>query len=352
VTRTTLFLFWLCLAGCSAANHPSTKNDSLYPVPDFSLTERTGKPIHKSDLTGKVWVAAFIFTRCSGPCTQVSGTMARLQQDLAGSKDVVLVSFSVDPEYDTPKVLSEYAKKFGADPERWLFVTGKPKQVYGLIREGFRLTARPNEGADRTPGNEIMHDTRLAVVDRRGAIRGYYQATEPEAIGELEKKVASLLWEKPSAASNAGQEPSFGAEDLPSLNALLNAICASLLVVGYTSIRGGFVRLHQTCMLTALAVSALFLTSYLYYHFAIRGGQPTYFSAQGWPRYVYFAVLTTHTLLAAVVAPMALITAYLGLRNRLDQHMALARWTLPIWLYVSITGVVVYVMLYRLYPPL
>jgi uncharacterized membrane protein YozB (DUF420 family) len=138
--------------------------------------------------------------------------------------------------------------------------------------------------------------------------------------------------------------------DLPTLNAILNATCALLLVAGYAAIRARAILLHKTLMLTALAVSILFLASYLYYHFAIKHGQPTEFSAEGWPRRVYFAILLSHTALAAVVAPLALITAYLGLRGRLDRHVHLARWTLPIWLYVSITGVVVYWMLYQLYP--
>ena len=183
--------------GCFPPPAPPSTDDHLYPVSDFSLTERSGQTIRKADLLGKVWVAAFVFTRCAGPCTQVSGVMARLQHELAHSKDVVLVSFSVDPEYDSPKVLSEYATKFGAEPNRWLFLTGKPDDVYRLIREGFKLTAQQNEGADRTPGNEVMHDTRLAVVDRDGEIRGYYQATEPEAVGQLEEKIARLLSEKP-----------------------------------------------------------------------------------------------------------------------------------------------------------
>jgi protein SCO1/2/putative membrane protein len=289
-------------------------------------------------MLGKIWVAAFVFTRCSGPCLQVSGTMARLQHDLAEFADVTLVSITVDPEYDNPKVLSEYAKKFGADPKRWLFLTGTADDVYRLIREGFKLTAQPNEGAARTPGNEVMHDTRLAVVDRHGEIRGYYQATEPEAIDRLEQKIAELIREKP------------GSEYLPSLNALLNGVCALLLVGGYTAIRRRALNIHKAFMITALAVSIAFLTSYLYYHFAIRGGRPTEFKAEGWPRLVYLTILISHTILAAAVAPLALITAYFGIRDRLARHVRLARWTLPIWLYVSVTGVVVYWMLYHLYP--
>ena len=124
-----------------------------------------------------------------------------------------------------------------------------------------------------------------------------------------------------------------------------------LLLLGYAAIRGRRVLIHQTCMLAALAVSAVFLTSYLYYHFAVLDGQPTRFSGEGAVRTLYLAILLSHTLLAVAVAPLALRVTYLGLRNRLARHITLARWTLPLWLYVSITGVVVYWMLYHLYPP-
>lgn len=141
--------------------------------------------------------------------------------------------------------------------------------------------------------------------------------------------------------------------DFPQLNATLNTVCAVLLVIGYLAIRTRKVRLHISCMATALVVSAVFLASYLYYHFAIKAGQPTRFpsSAPAEVRWSYYMILTSHTLLAIIVTPLAIWTAWLGYRGRLLRHVALARWTLPIWLYVSITGVVVYWMLYRLYPP-
>ena len=136
-------------------------------------------------------------------------------------------------------------------------------------------------------------------------------------------------------------------EDLPGVNAILNASSALLLIAGYVAIRRRAVTVHKTCMLSALAVSAIFLSSYLYYHFVVKNGRPTPFQGVGWVRGVYFTILLTHTILAIVVAPLALTTAYFGLRNKLLRHMKLARWTLPIWLYVSITGVIVYWMLYR-----
>jgi uncharacterized membrane protein YozB (DUF420 family) len=143
-------------------------------------------------------------------------------------------------------------------------------------------------------------------------------------------------------------------EAFPPLNASLNATAALLLAVGYFAIRRRFVRLHVGCMLSALTVSTIFLGSYLYYHLAIKHGQATRFQDQApdapdWVRHLYLGILLTHTVLAVVAAPLALFTAYQGLSGRFQRHVRVARWTLPIWLYVSITGVVVYWMLYRLY---
>jgi uncharacterized membrane protein YozB (DUF420 family) len=146
-----------------------------------------------------------------------------------------------------------------------------------------------------------------------------------------------------------------GPADLPSVNAVLNTISALLLTAGYKAIRARRIALHKICMLAALGVSAVFLASYLYYHFAVKAGQPTRFSerapdAPGWVGMLYLAILLSHTVLAVVAAPLALFTAWQGLRGNFKRHVRVARWTLPIWLYVSITGVVVYWMLYRLYP--
>jgi uncharacterized membrane protein YozB (DUF420 family) len=134
--------------------------------------------------------------------------------------------------------------------------------------------------------------------------------------------------------------------DLPTLNATLNGLAAMLLVSGYLFIKGGQPRPHQWCMIGALATSALFLVSYVIYHLNA-GSRP--FPGQGPIRLVYFVILITHVILAAVIVPLALITAARGLRSQFDRHVRIARWTLPIWLYVSVTGVVIYLMLYELY---
>jgi uncharacterized membrane protein YozB (DUF420 family) len=137
--------------------------------------------------------------------------------------------------------------------------------------------------------------------------------------------------------------------DLPAVNAALNATSALLLVSGYSFIRRRRVSAHKICMGAALATSTLFLLSYLTYHYHI-GSMP--FRGQGWIRPLYFTLLISHTSLAAVIVPLAIITFYRAWKAQLTRHVRIARWTLPIWLYVSITGVVIYWMLYRLFPPL
>lgn len=135
--------------------------------------------------------------------------------------------------------------------------------------------------------------------------------------------------------------------DLPAVNASLNATSAVLLCVGFYFIRRKRIAAHKACMIAAFVVSTVFLGCYVYYHYH-HGRTP--FPGQGWVRPVYFIILGSHTLLALVIVPLALITLYRAWRERFDKHKQIARWTWPIWVYVSVTGVVVYWMLYQLYP--
>lgn len=134
--------------------------------------------------------------------------------------------------------------------------------------------------------------------------------------------------------------------DLPAVNATLNAIAAVLLMYGYVLIRRRRFEQHRRVMLAAFATSALFLVSYVIYHANV-GSRP--FTGQGPIRVVYFAILISHVVLATLILPMALVTLSRALRQRFDRHVPIARWTLPIWLYVSVTGVIVYLMLYQMY---
>jgi len=138
-----------------------------------------------------------------------------------------------------------------------------------------------------------------------------------------------------------------GIRDLPLLNALLNGASTVLLLIGYYLIRRHRKRQHRAVMISALVTSSLFLLSYLVYHYNVGSVK---FTGEGTVRTVYFIILISHTLLAVVVPPLAVVTLVRALRERFDKHKAIARWTLPIWFYVSVTGVVIYLMLYQLYP--
>jgi len=137
--------------------------------------------------------------------------------------------------------------------------------------------------------------------------------------------------------------------DLPALNAGLNAASAVLLASGYRFIRRRQMRAHQRCMLAACGTSALFLLSYLTYHYSV-GSMP--FHGQGWVRPLYFTILISHTILAVTIVPLALMTLFRAWKADFRRHARIARWTLPIWFYVSVTGVVIYLMLYQLFPPI
>lgn len=340
-----LLLLVLAASGCTHSAPPAGLLD-VGPVGDFSLTERSGRIVRPADLRGKVWVASFVFTRCTGPCPQVTATVRKLQDQLRGQPDVVLVTFTVDPEHDREKELTEYANHFGADPERWLFLTGSTDEVHRVIRESFLLHVEPKPG-------DVEHSTRLAVVDRHGRVRGYYDGRQVDDEGRPVDDTARV---RAAVLYLVREDVPLTLRDvLPGVNASLNATSAILIVLGYLFVRAGRIRLHKASMLGALGFSAAFLASYLFLHFVVMRGQHTSFrervpEASDGVATVYLAVLGSHTVLAAVAAPLVLVSAYLGLRDRLAGHRRLARWALPIWLYVSVTGVVVYWMLYRLYP--
>jgi cytochrome oxidase Cu insertion factor (SCO1/SenC/PrrC family) len=188
--RLGILLTLVAVAGC--VRKPTDTETPLY-IPDFTLTERSGKTVTKNDLEGQVWIGASFYSTCPGVCTQVSGAMARLQKELATHPDVRLVSVTLDAENDTPAVLQAYAAKWNADPQRWLFLTGPKDKVDALIR-GFRVSFYDN------PGNadKINHDPRLVLVDRTGRIRGWVTATDHEKVTDLVRQVVNLLREKPS----------------------------------------------------------------------------------------------------------------------------------------------------------
>ncbi|MEA2626579.1 MAG: hypothetical protein QOD06_2624 [Candidatus Binatota bacterium] len=143
-------------------------------VPEFSLVERSGRPVRMADLRGTPWVASFLFTRCSGSCPTLSRELGRLERRL-GSR-ARLVSFTVDPTHDTPEILRRYAEQVGAPSSRWLFLTGDRAALHDVVQQGFRLSIAEEPSAD--PGEAVTHSSRVALVDRDGRIRGYYLTTE------------------------------------------------------------------------------------------------------------------------------------------------------------------------------
>ncbi len=328
---------------------------SAMDLGSFRLEERSGRVVTSDDLSVRVAIASFIFTRCPLSCPRITGIMQGLQRRLAGT-GVQLVSFSVDPEHDTPAVLRSYAERYGASPVSWWFLTGPKPAIYGLIRDGFKLSVTEAPAPAGEDTESIVHSDRLALIDR-GRIVGFYESTNPEALDALvfqARRRALPVW----------------VTRLPSVNAGLNGLSACLMFAGWLLIRryrcrgedradvpvvdapprGGvwlhpLVRGHIACMIAAVATSALFLACYLYYHYRA-GSMP--FGQAGVLRVAYLTILLSHTLLATASVPLILMSVWHGWRGRFDRHVAVASLTLPIWLYVAITGVVVYLLLYHL----
>ncbi len=328
-----------------AAQDPSTAQPEklfkpyVFPIRDFSLQERSGNDFHPSDLRGKIWVAHFFFPGCTGVCTKTTPNMKRLQELYRGKSDVALVSIALNN--DTLETINRYAEVQNAQPQQWLFLTGPDEKVHGIIWSVFYNAAARNKTP--TPGNEVVHSGSLVLVDFEGNTVGYVEGAEDNSVAALKEEIDRLR----SRRRLESRIPVTGA-DMPWFNALLNSSCTILLILGWIAIRMRYETLHKILMLLALAVSAVFLASYLFYHFVVMEMEPTRFPGTGPARYAYFGILLTHTILAIVVAPLALTIAVQGLRDSRKIHVKLARWTLPIWLYVSVTGVVVYWMLYRM----
>lgn len=186
---------WLVFGGAASTRRAVSRNDGdgaagnlpvLAELPEFTLTERSGNPISRDDLHGKVWVADFIFTRCPGPCPAMSRRFAELQRAFRNLDNVRLVSISVDPEHDTPEVLADYAESYGADPERWLFLTGEKEAILDLAVQGFKISA----GDDPN-----LHGTHFVLVDRRGHIRAFYRSSDDETLAQLRRDVRRLAKE-------------------------------------------------------------------------------------------------------------------------------------------------------------
>ncbi len=163
-------------------------------VPAFSLISSAGQPLSQASLSGKIWIADFVFTHCPGICPTLSAHMAKLQGALARQGlDVQLVSFTVDPANDTPEVLTAYAQRFHADAARWRFVTGERSALHRLIGDGFHLAVAERAPGENTDGDGLItHSDRFVLVDGDLQIRGYYHGTEEESVQRLLADVQTL----------------------------------------------------------------------------------------------------------------------------------------------------------------
>jgi protein SCO1 len=163
-----------------------------WQVPDFTLTERSGKPSGRADLLGHVWIGAFVYTTCPGPCGTMTSRLAALDKGLAIRPDVRIAAFTLDPETDTPEVLSRYASDRGAS-DRWLFFTGERAAIHKLAFDGFKLSVQ-----DRQAGAEpIIHSTKLVLVDREGFVRGFYEGAGNDENERLLSDIEKLRAEQP-----------------------------------------------------------------------------------------------------------------------------------------------------------
>jgi len=188
VVATAFFFVWR-----AEITRLASRNIPAYgQVPPFQLTNQNGQPFGSANLENKIWIADFVFTSCPGPCPIISSRMSELQKPLEKS-DVHLVSFSVDPDKDTPEVLRNYAEKLHARPNRWDFLTGDKTAIYQLSQKGFKLAAADGSDEMGVP----VHSTRLVLVDRHGQIRGYYDALAADTVTKVLADTNHLLREQP-----------------------------------------------------------------------------------------------------------------------------------------------------------
>ncbi len=173
-----------------AARRTSPRLERHAPAPDFRFTAQDGSPVSNTDLKGKIWVVNFIFTRCSGPCPVMTSRMAELNQKLgAKTKDIMLVTFTVDPAYDTPEVLKAYAERVGGTPDRWKFLTGSQEETERVVMKGFLQALGKDEAG--LP----VHSTRFVLVDRDGWMRSFQDGNDPEVVQKLLMDIGDVLRE-------------------------------------------------------------------------------------------------------------------------------------------------------------
>ena len=169
----------------------------LFTVSDFTLTNQNNQAVSLADLHGQLWVADIIFTRCAGPCPEMTRRMGELQAALPAGSPVKLVTLTTDPESDTPEVLKSYARRFGAEPGRWLFLTGAKAQVVRLAVDGLKLAVQEKKPEERESEADLfIHSTLFVLVDRQGRARAVFESSEPDTQSRLMEAIRILLREK------------------------------------------------------------------------------------------------------------------------------------------------------------
>jgi uncharacterized membrane protein YozB (DUF420 family)/cytochrome oxidase Cu insertion factor (SCO1/SenC/PrrC family) len=309
----------------------------LASLSDFTLTNQNGQTVTLSDLRGQISIADVIFTRCPGQCLIMSQHMKELQAKLPASQPIHLVSFTTDAVYDKPPILKQYAERFGADDARWSFLTGDKSTLHHVEVEDLKLAVVDKPPAQQEVPNDLfIHSEKFVLLDKFGRVRGYYDGETPEVIPEV------------LTGADAITHETLTLHDLPAVNGTLNALSAIFLTFGYIFIRRKNVHAHRFCMLSAFITSVVFLICYLTYHIFIH--HVTRFLHPAWFRPIYLILLGTHTFLAVVIVPLILISLSRALKARFALHKKIARWTWPLWMYVSVTGVIVYFILYQIFP--
>jgi protein SCO1/2/putative membrane protein len=319
--------------------------------------------VTRADLAGQPWIAVPFFVRCTGPCPSITRDIAERLMPLLEGTPIKVVSFSLDPEVDTAEALDEYARAFGAENDRWLFVRGdSEEEMHRFLNEGLKVpVVREAEAED--PGQAIVHGTRMPVIDAEGLLAGWYELADPsqgedglpaeEAEPLLAGRYALIAARARALAGLEYAWPPRRPSRIPLVNASLNGLAFVLLIAGFVAIKRDRRELHALLMRAAFFVSAAFLACYLYYHFAVLpiSGGPTKYNGVGLAKTAYLLMLLTHVVLAIVNLPMVLRVLWLAHREDWERHRRLAKWTFPIWVYVSLTGVLVYLVLYPFNPP-
>ena len=181
-----------CLALQPGCDSKEARLRVIAEVEPFEFVEKSGEPIRNEHLKEKIWVANFFFTGCSIQCVQLSRRMAQVQAALQEYEDVRLVSFTVDPDGDSPEALRDYAERFKADPERWFFVTGNKEKLHRFIQKSFLLPASDNPDAGLLPTDDFIHSEIFALVDGAGKVRAYYDGLDPSTPAKILKAVKAL----------------------------------------------------------------------------------------------------------------------------------------------------------------